>query len=81
MNIAALEAKLAEYAGDFPALADKLTKGIQALKASRLESFIESRWPGAKSIEDSVLADLAFLSQLDADLIGWLNVLFPKPVA
>lgn len=78
VNLQALETKLAEYAGDFPALEAKIVGGIKALQASKLETFLESRWPGLKAAEQTSLDDLAFLSNLDGELIGWLDLLFPK---
>ncbi len=78
MDLKALEQKLATYAGDLSVAAQKIVDGIKAIQASKLETLAEARWPGLRAMEDEAIKELQVFCNLDAELVGWLDVLFPK---
>ena len=59
-------------------VAAKVKVVITAIKGSPLEPVLEKVLPGISKVETTALSDLDFLSSLDAKVIEWLNVLFPK---
>jgi hypothetical protein len=44
-----------------------------------IASILDKVWPGLTAIEDTVLADLDFLSSLDDKFLAWMGSIFKKP--
>lgn len=78
MNLQAFEDAIVKDINAAPAILTKIKTGIAAIKASPAQSLAEKLWPGIGAFEDTVLKDIDFLSSLDAELITWLSILFPK---
>ena len=78
MNMQALEAEILKDLNAAPAALAKLKDFLIKLKGSPFEPFAEKLWPGISTVEDKVLEDIDFFLSLDAQLVAWLSLLFPK---
>jgi len=81
VNLAALEAEILKDLNAAPAILAKVKDVITKVKGSPIEAFVERIFPGITTVEDEALTAIDFLSGLDAQVIAWLSVLFPKPAA